>query len=107
MRGRIFGFALLTLALFLMLSALVVFTGESPAPPPAPNVRASVLAMPPSPLQAETSAPKAEPNHAQPALLPDARVPLVPSADANGTPVVRASYIRANYVAFHLPDRAG
>lgn len=105
MRGRVFGFALLTLVLFLMLSALVVFTGESPAPPAAKETRA-VIAAPPA-VQMEAQAPEARVSRERTPAVPAVRAPDPPSADANGTPVVRASYIRANFMAFRLSDRAG
>lgn len=105
MRGRIFGFALLTLALFLMLSALVVFTGEPPAPSAQADVRA-VIAAPPA-VQTQADAPQVRVSREKTPAVQAARAPEPPSADANGTPVVRMSYIRANFMAFRLSDRAG
>ena len=55
----------------------------------------------------ERAAERQTPGESRP--LPEGRAPApeCPSADANGVPLLFASYRRANYRAFHYSDRAG
>ena len=108
MRGRLIGFAFMTLCLSLMLGALVVFCGESEQESQPPRVAAAIIAAPPADGAAYDRPAAREKRAARlPVLKTDFTPPQTPSADANGTPVLNVSYMRANFLVFRLSDSAG
>ena len=108
MRGRLIGFALMTLCLLLMLGALVVFCGEAPEKAELPPAKGGAVAALPADAAAYVQPAAQERRAARlPAPAAGFAAPPAPSADANGTPVLRVSYMRANFLVFRLSDSAG
>ena len=107
MKGRAILLMLAVLAALLMCGALVVCEADDAEPAAIELPQAGVITLPP--VQDPLGAPS--PTASRPAAARiearQARVRPSFSADANGTPILRTTYARSNWRAFHYPDKAG
>ena len=109
MRKSLFGLFFGVLLMLLMLAAMVSAPAEEEAPKPMQPVTACEM-LPQRPLPPDRAEGKGEPApQRRQAVSLAARVsaPSCPAADANGVPLLRLTYHRANFRAFHFPDEAG
>jgi hypothetical protein len=108
MKQRLLLLFFISCALCLMGSALVVCETDMPRrlplPPSAPVLQ--VFCALPAPAENSTTA--AQPAFAGEILPVIGTVqPVLPSSDANGTPLAAGRHFKAAYTAFHYSDRAG
>ncbi len=109
MKKSLFWLSFGVLVMLLMLAAMVSAPAEEE--PPAPPRPLPVCGMQPM-SRAEPqdgAAVRKRPSVRAESVLATVRqaAPECPSADANGVPLLRQAYRRANFRAFHLPDEAG
>ena len=111
MKKSLFGLFFGVLLMLLMLAAMVSAPAEEEAPAPKPVQPAAACEMlPQPPLAPDRAEGRGEPApQRREAVSLTARVPVpsCPAADANGVPLLRLTYRRANFRAFHFPDEAG
>ena len=109
MKKSLFGLSFGVLLMLLMLAAMVSAPAEEETPaPPKPMPVCGMQPMTRAELQ-EDAAVRKRPSVREESVPVTIRqaAPECPSADANGVPLLRQAYRRANFRAFHLPDEAG
>ena len=108
MKKSLIGLGFGVLLMLLMLAAMVSAPAEEEAPPPVPApVCAAQMTAPEPERGAAPERRRAAEGHEE--ALPAVRQtpPRCPRADANGVPLLRQTYRRANFRAFHFSDEAG
>ena len=109
MKKSLFWLSFGVLVMLLMLAAMVSAPAEEE--PPAPPRPLPVCGMQPmNRTEPQDDAALKKRSFVRAESVPDAvrqAAPECPSADANGVPLLRLTYRRANFRAFHYPDEAG
>ena len=109
MKKSLFGLSFGVLLMLLMLAAMVSAPAEEETPaPPRPMPVCGMQPMTRTEPQ-EDAAVRKRPSVREESVPVTIRqaAPECPSADANGVPLLRLTYRRANFRAFHYADEAG
>ena len=109
LKKSLLGLGFGVLLMLLMLAAMVSAPAEEEIPPPPKPAPVCGL-QPLRPAEANGEMPPAKRASVRSeTALPQTRpaAPACPSADANGVPLLRQTYRRANFRAFHYSDEAG